>query len=95
MEYASVREMVDILRRTYCQTLGLEFMHVSNPEEKKWLQERMEGPDKGVSFTKEGKIAILNKIVQAQGFEQFVHKRYPGTKRFGLDGGEPVRFCLG
>jgi len=90
MEYASVREMVDILRRTYCQTLGLEFMHVSNPEEKKWLQERMEGPDKGVSFTKEGKIAILNKIVQAQGFEQFVHKRYPGTKRFGLDGGEAL-----
>lgn len=90
MEYATVREMVDILRRTYCQTLGLEFMHVSNPEEKQWLQERMEGPDKGVSFTKEGKIAILKKIIEAQGFEQFVHKRYPGTKRFGLDGGEAL-----
>lgn len=90
MEYATVREMVDILRRTYCQTLGLEFMHVSNPEEKQWLQERMEGQDKGVSFTKEGKIAILKKIIEAQGFEQFVHKRYPGTKRFGLDGGEAL-----
>lgn len=90
LEYATPREMVEILRRTYCSTLGLEFMHVSNPEEKQWLQERMEGQDKGVSFTKEGKKAILNKIIEAQGFEQFVHKRYPGTKRFGLDGGEAL-----
>lgn len=90
LEYATPREMVDILRRTYCSTLGLEFMHVSNPEEKQWLQERMEGQDKGVSFTNEGKKAILNKIIEAQGFEQFVHKRYPGTKRFGLDGGEAL-----
>lgn len=90
LEYATPREMVDILRRTYCSTLGLEYMHVSNPEEKQWLQERMEGQDKGVSFTNEGKKAILNKIIEAQGFEQFVHKRYPGTKRFGLDGGEAL-----
>jgi 2-oxoglutarate dehydrogenase E1 component len=90
MEYATVRQMLDILGRTYCSTLGLEFMHISNPEEKAWLQERMEGPDKGVSFTPEGKKAILQKIIEAQGFEQFVHKRYPGTKRFGLDGGEAL-----
>lgn len=90
LEYATVREMLAILQRTYCSTIGIEFMHVSNPEEKQWLQERMEGSDKGVTFTKEGKKAILNKLVEAQGFEQFVHKRYPGTKRFGLDGGEAM-----
>lgn len=90
LEYASVREILNILQRTYCSTLGLEFMHVSNPDEKQWLQERMEGADKGINFTNEGKKAILNKIIEAQGFEQFVHKRYPGTKRFGLDGGEAL-----
>lgn len=90
MEYATVRQMQDLLKRTYCETIGIEYMHITNPEEKAWLQERMEGQDKGVSFTKEGKLAILNKIIHAQGFEQFVHKRYPGTKRFGLDGGEAL-----
>ncbi len=90
LEYATVREMLAILQRTYCSTIGIEFMHVSNPEEKQWLQERIEGSDKGVAFTPEGKKAILNKLVEAQGFEQFVHKRYPGTKRFGLDGGEAM-----
>lgn len=88
MEYASVRQMLDVLRRTYCSTVGIEFMHISNPEEKGWLQERIEGPDKGVTFTKEGKIAILKKLIEAEAFEQFLHKRFPGTKRFGLDGGE-------
>ena len=88
MEYASVRQMLDVLRRTYCSTVGIEFMHISQPEEKRWLQERIEGPDKGVAFTNEGKIAILKKLIEGEAFEQFLHKRYPGTKRFGLDGGE-------
>ena len=88
LEYASVREMLDILRRTYCSTLGIEFMHISDPNEKSWLQERIEGPDKGVAFTTEGKKAILAKLIEAETFERFLHKRYPGTKRFGLDGGE-------
>ncbi|MAP95859.1 MAG: 2-oxoglutarate dehydrogenase E1 component [Ponticaulis sp.] len=88
MEYASVRQMVDVLKRTYCSTVGIEFMHISDPEEKSWLQERIEGPDKGVTFTREGKIAILKKLIEGEAFEQFLHKRYPGTKRFGLDGGE-------
>ena len=88
MEYASVRQMLDVLKRTYCSTVGIEFMHISHPDEKSWLQERIEGPDKGVTFTKEGKIAILKKLIEGEAFEQFLHKRYPGTKRFGLDGGE-------
>ena len=90
LEYATVREMVAILERTYCSTLGVEFMHISNPEEKSWIQERIEGPDKGVFFTPQGKKAILQKLVEAEGFEQFIDVKYKGTKRFGLDGGESL-----
>ncbi len=90
MEFATVREMVDILRRTYCSTLGIEFMHISDPAEKAWIQERVEGPDKGVSFTPEGKKAILNKLVEAEGFENFCDAKFTGTKRFGLDGSEAL-----
>ncbi len=88
LEQASVNQMLDILRRTYCATIGFEFMHISDPAEKSWIQERIEGPDKGVAFTREGKLAILNKLIEAETFERFLHKRFPGTKRFGLDGGE-------
>ncbi|WP_048644979.1 2-oxoglutarate dehydrogenase E1 component [Nitratireductor soli] len=90
LETATIREMLDILKRTYCSTLGVEFMHISNPEEKAWIQERIEGPDKGVEFTNNGKKAILQKLIEAEGFEQFIDVKYKGTKRFGLDGGEAL-----
>ncbi len=90
LEFATVNEMVQILQRTYCSTLGVEFMHISNPEEKAWIQERIEGADKKITFTREGKRAILNKLVEAEGFEKFLDVRYTGTKRFGLDGGEAL-----
>ncbi|HEY0292332.1 MAG TPA: 2-oxoglutarate dehydrogenase E1 component [Hansschlegelia sp.] len=90
LEFATVREMLVILKRTYCSTLGVEFMHISDPGEKAWIQERIEGPDKGVAFTPEGKKAILNKLVEAEGFEKFLDVKYTGTKRFGLDGGEAI-----
>ncbi len=90
LEFATIREMLDILKRTYCSTIGVEFMHISNPAEKAWIQERIEGPDKGVAFTKNGKMAILQKLVEAEGFEQFIDVKYKGTKRFGLDGGESL-----
>ncbi len=90
LEFATVREMVSILRRTYCHTIGIEFMHMSDPVEKAWLQERIEGPDKEITFTREGKRAILNKLVEAEGFEKFIDVKYTGTKRFGLDGGEAM-----
>ncbi|AEV35129.1 2-oxoglutarate dehydrogenase E1 component (Alpha-ketoglutarate dehydrogenase) [Pseudovibrio sp. FO-BEG1] len=90
MEFATIREMLDILKRTYCSTLGVEFMHISDPAAKAWLQERIEGPDKHVAFTPEGKKAILNKLVEAEGFEKFLDVKYTGTKRFGLDGGEAL-----
>ncbi len=90
LEKATVREILDILRRTYCSTIGFEFMHVSDPDEKAWMQLRIEGPDKQISFTKEGKRAILKKLVEAEGFEKFIDVRYTGTKRFGLDGAEAM-----
>ena len=65
-------------------------MHVSDPDEKAWIQLRIEGPDKSISFTREGKRAILQKLVEAEGFEKFLDVRYTGTKRFGLDGGEAM-----
>ncbi|MCB1458310.1 MAG: 2-oxoglutarate dehydrogenase E1 component, partial [Nitratireductor sp.] len=90
LEYATIPEMLEILERTYCSTLGVEFMHISNPEEKGWIQERIEGPDKGIDFTDMGKKAILQKLIEAEGFEQFIDVKYKGTKRFGLDGGESL-----
>jgi 2-oxoglutarate dehydrogenase E1 component len=90
LEFATIREMLDILKRTYCSTLGVEFMHISNPEEKSWIQERIEGPDKGIEFTENGKKAILSKLIEAEGFEQFIDVKYKGTKRFGLDGAEAL-----
>src|SRR6187397_3683658 len=85
-----MREIASILRRTYCQTLGVEFMHISNAAQKSWIQERIEGPDKEITFTREGKRAILQKLVEAEGFEKFLDLKYTGTKRFGLDGSEAM-----
>src|SRR4029453_10654606 len=90
LEFATLREMLAILRRTYCQTLGVEFMHISDPAQKAWIQERIEGRDKEINFTREGKRAILNKLVEAEGFEKFCDLKFTGTKRFGLDGGESM-----
>jgi 2-oxoglutarate dehydrogenase E1 component len=88
METSTIREILSILRRTYCDNVGVQYMHISDPTEKAWLQERIEGRDKEIVFSKEGKVAILKKLIEAEGFERFLHKRFPGTKRFGLDGGE-------
>ena len=90
MDFATIPQMLEILKRTYCSTLGVEFMHISNPDEKSWIQERIEGPDKSIEFTKNGKLAIMNKLVEAEGFERFLDVKYKGTKRFGLDGGESL-----
>ena len=90
LEHATVREMLDILHRTYCGTFAIEFMHISDPEEKGWLQERIEGRNKEITFTKEGRLAILDKLIHAEGFEKFLGVKYTGTKRFGLDGAESM-----
>ena len=90
LQFGTLREILTIVRRTYCQTLGVEFMHISNPAQKSWMQERIEGPDKEITFTREGKRAILNKLIEAEGFEKFCDLKFTGTKRFGLDGAESM-----
>ncbi|WGJ16521.1 2-oxoglutarate dehydrogenase E1 component [Methylocapsa sp. D3K7] len=94
LQYATVPEMIKILQRTYCGTIGFEFMHISDPAEKSWLQQRIEGPGKEITFTKEGKRAILTKLVESEGFEKFLDVKYTGTKRFGLDGAEAMVAAL-
>src|SRR5262245_22187413 len=90
LEFGTLRDILAILQRTYCQTLGVEFMHISDPVQKAWIQERIEGKDKEISFTREGKRAILNKLIEADGFEKFCDVKFTGTKRFGLDGAESM-----
>jgi 2-oxoglutarate dehydrogenase E1 component len=90
LERATIRQIVDILKATYCSTMAVEFMHMSDPRHKAWIQERIEGPDKSIEFTPEGKKAILNKLIEAEGFEAYLNVKYTGTKRFGLDGGESI-----
>ena len=90
LEVASLRDIVALLKRTYCGTFALQFMHISDPEQAAWLKERIEGYGKEIAFTREGRKAILNKLVEAEGFEKFLHVKYTGTKRFGLDGAEAV-----
>ena len=90
LERATVREIVAILRANYCGHVGLEYMHISDVEERRFLQDRMEGADKSVEFTQEGKRAILSKVIEAEEWEKFLARKYVGTKRFGLDGGESM-----
>ena len=90
LQYATVSELVAILRQNYCGNVGLEYMHISDVEERRFLQDRMEGKDKEIHFTPEGKKAILAKVIQAEQYEKFLGRKYVGTKRFGLDGGESM-----
>ena len=90
LQLASMRQILDIVKRTYCGTFALQYMHISDPEQSSWLKERIEGYGKEITFTREGRKAILNKLVEAEGFEKFLHVKYMGTKRFGLDGGEAL-----
>ncbi|MBU2960896.1 2-oxoglutarate dehydrogenase E1 component [Citreicella sp. C3M06] len=90
LQVASMREIMGVLKRTYCGTFALQYMHISDPEQSAWLKERIEGYGREIKFTREGRRAILNKLVEAEGFEKFLHVKYMGTKRFGLDGGESL-----
>ena len=88
-QYSNIREILQFLKDKYCGSIGYEFMHISNPTERKWFRDRVEKTD-DFKFTQNGKEAILNKLIQAEGFEKFLHTKYVGTKRFGLDGGESL-----
>ncbi|QEX24763.1 2-oxoglutarate dehydrogenase subunit E1 [Hypericibacter adhaerens] len=89
-EYATLRQIITILRETYCGNIGVEFMHIQDPEQKSWIQERIEGIRNQTEFTDKGKRAILERLTAAESFERFLDKKYTGTKRFGLDGGESM-----
>jgi 2-oxoglutarate dehydrogenase E1 component len=90
LETATMREVMSILHKTYCGAIGIEYMHIQDPAEKSWLQERMESIHNQTHFTAKGKRAILNRLIETEGFEQYLDKKFTGTKRFGLDGGESL-----
>lgn len=90
LDWVTPRNLVRILRRNYCGHVGIEYMHISDVEERRFLQDRIEGADKIVQFTPEGKRAILGAVIRGEEYEKFLGKKYVGTKRFGLDGGESM-----
>ncbi len=90
LETATLTEIIDRLRKTYCGTIGVEFMHIQDPAQKAWIQERIEAIGNHTDFTVKGKMAIYERLVDAEEFERYLHKKYTGTKRFGMDGAEAV-----
>jgi len=90
LETATMRQILRILRRTYCRHIGVQYMHITSPAQKAWIQNRIEGEEKEIRFTPEGRRAILNKLIEAETFEKFCEVKYTGTKRFGIDGGESM-----
>ena len=90
LETATLREILQILRETYCGSIGVEFMHIMHPDEKAWIQQRIESIRNQTHFTIKGKRAILERLIEAEGFERFLQLKYTGTKRFGLDGAETM-----
>jgi 2-oxoglutarate dehydrogenase E1 component len=90
MDTATMRQILRIVRRTYCRHIGVQFMHITSPAQKAWIQDRIEGEEKDIKFTPEGRRAILNKLIETETFEKFCEVKYTGTKRFGLDGAEAM-----
>ncbi len=87
-ETASLRDLLNFLRDTYCRSIGAEFMYIGDPAEKRWLQERLESIRSTPSFTKEKKLHILDRLTAAEGLERYLHTKYVGAKRFSLEGSE-------
>ena len=85
-----MREILAALRATYCGSIGVEFLHITDPEQKSWIQQRIEGPRNQTDFTPRGKHAILERLTAAEGFERYLDRKFVGTKRFGLDGAESM-----
>jgi len=90
LQWTTVRQIVEILKQNYCGKVGLEYMHIADVEERRFLQDRMEGADKSIDFTEMGKKAILTAVIRGEQYERFLGRKYVGTKRFGLDGGESM-----
>ena len=90
IQTATLREILDILQKTYCEKIGIEYMHIQNSEEKTWLQNKMEPVKNKPEFNKEIKLRILEKLVRAELFEHFIHNRFIGHKRFSIEGSETL-----
>ena len=90
MEWTTVGKLHQRLREVYCGKVGLEYMHIADTEERRFLQDKFEKPGETIQFTPEGKKAILAAVLRGEGYEEFLAKKYVGTKRFGLDGGESM-----
>ena len=90
LETATVRQIVQVVRESYCGPVGVEFMHIQDPDQKAWIQRRVEGAPWRTHFDAAGKRTILQHLTEAEGFETFCQRRYVGTKRFGLEGAEAV-----
>ncbi|MBS24753.1 MAG: 2-oxoglutarate dehydrogenase E1 component [Gammaproteobacteria bacterium] len=87
---APLRDIVETLERIYCSSIGYEFMHIVNLEEKQWIQQRIEGNDGYLIFESDVKRHLLERLTAAEGLEKHLDSKYPGTKRFGLEGGESL-----
>ncbi|MEM6475309.1 MAG: 2-oxoglutarate dehydrogenase E1 component [Pseudomonadota bacterium] len=90
LEWTTVGELHKRLKEVYCGKVGLEYMHIANTEERRFLQDKFESPGDTIQFTPEGKKAILAAVLRGELYEEFLGKKYVGTKRFGLDGGESM-----
>ncbi len=87
-EHMTLREIVQALRETYCSTIGAEFMHCTDPSEKRWWQERLESIRGKPNLTIDEKTHILDRLTAAEGLERYLHTKFVGQKRFSLEGGE-------
>ncbi|MFL0356248.1 2-oxoglutarate dehydrogenase E1 component [Erythrobacter sp. GH1-10] len=90
MEWTTVGKLHERLKEVYCGKVGLEYMHIADTEERRFLQDKFESPGETIQFTPEGKKAILAAVLRGEQYEEFLGKKYVGTKRFGLDGGESM-----
>ena len=90
MPAASLREILAFLQQTYCGTIGVEYMHIADAEQRRWIQERVEGARGSFSFSAQEKKRILSLLIAAEGFEKYLHAKYVGQKRFSLEGGDSL-----
>ncbi len=90
LKTASLRQILEILQKTYCEKIGVEYMHIQNPEEKIWLQSKMEPIKNLPDFNPDVRKRILNKLINAETFEHFIHTKFIGHKRFSLEGSETL-----
>ena len=93
-EEASLRDIIDAMERTYCGSIGVEYMHIVDTAEKRWIQQRMESVRSHPNYSRDVKIHLLERLIAAEGLERMLATRYPGTKRFGLEGGESLIPCV-